>query len=66
MYKKVKLINNDCLPILMLLYTMLYIVLACLMLLAALSNAVYFYNAFFTIDFCKCFLLLALSWFIDT
>ena len=48
--KKVKLINHDCLPILMLLYTMLYIVLAYLvlyivpaylMLLAALSNAVF-------------------------
>ena len=37
--KKVKLINHDCLPILMLLYIMLYIVLAYLMLLAALSNA---------------------------
>ena len=30
--KKVKLINHDCLPILMLLYIMLYIVLAYLML----------------------------------
>ena len=39
-YKKVKLINNDCLPILVLLYIMLYIVLAYLMLFAALSNAV--------------------------
>ena len=47
--KKVKLINHDCLPILMLLYIMLYIVLdylmlhivlAYLMLFAALSNAV--------------------------
>ena len=47
--KKVKLNNHDCLPILMLLYIMLYIVLAylmlyivlaCLMLFAALSNAV--------------------------
>ena len=33
--KKVKLINHDCLPILMLLYIMLYIMLAYLMLLAA-------------------------------
>ena len=32
-FKKVKLINHDCLPILMLLYIMLYIVLAYLMLL---------------------------------
>ena len=31
--KKVKLINNDCLPILMLLYIVLYIMLAYLMLL---------------------------------
>ena len=56
---------NDCLPILML----LYIMLAYLMLLAALSNAVFLYIAFFSffaIDFCKCFLFHALSWFIDT
>ena len=46
-YKKVKLINHDCLPILMLLYIMLYIMLAFLILLAALANAVCFYNAFF-------------------
>ena len=46
--KKVKLINHDCLPILML----LYIMLAYSMLLAALSNAVCLYNAFFSaIDF---------------
>ena len=51
--KKVKLINHDCLPILML----LYIMLAYLMLFAALSNVVCLYNAFFAIDFCKCFLL---------
>ena len=41
-----KLINHDCLPISMLLYIMLYILLAYLMLLAALSNAVCLYNAF--------------------
>ena len=45
--KKVKLINHDCLPILLLLYIMLYIMLAYLMLLAALSNAVCLYNASF-------------------
>ena len=50
--QKVKLINHDCLPILM-----LYIMLVYLMLLAALSNAVCLYNALFCIDFCKCFLL---------
>ena len=44
--------NVVCLPILMLLYIMLYIVL-----FAALTNAVCLYNAsFFVIDFCKCFL----------
>ena len=40
-------INHDCLPILMLLYIMLYIVLAYLMMLAALSNAVCLHNASF-------------------
>ena len=45
--KKVKIINHDCLPILML----LYIMLAYLMLFAALSNAVCFNNVF-------CFFLL--------
>ena len=44
--KKVRLINHDCLPILML----LYIMLAYLMLFAALSNAVCLYNAFFLIS----------------
>ena len=57
--KKVKLINHDFLPILMLLYIMLYIVLAYLMLyivlaylmlFAALSNAVCLDNASF---FCQ-------------
>ena len=52
MHKKYKLINHDCLPILMLLYIMLYIMLAYLMLFAALSNAVCLYNGFFAIDFC--------------
>ena len=41
--QKVKLINHDCLPLLML----LYIMLSYLMLLAALFNAVCLYNAFF-------------------
>ena len=57
--KNNKLINHDCLPILVLLYIMLYIMLAYLMLLAALSNAVCLHNAFFlffAIDFSKCFL----------
>ena len=49
----------------MLLYIMLYVMLTYLMLFAALSNAVCLYNAFFAIDFCKCFLFHALSWFID-
>ena len=66
--KKVKLINHDCLPISMLFYIMLYVMPAYLMLFAALSNAVCLYNTFFffAIDFCKCFLFHALSWFIDT
>ena len=63
--KKVKLINHDCLPILMLLYIMLYVMLAYLMLFAALSNAVCT-MLFFAVDFCKCFLFHALFWFIDT
>ena len=62
MYKKVGLTNHDFLPILVLLYLML----ACLMLFAALSNAVYLHNAFFAIDFCKCFLFHVLSWLIHT
>ena len=46
----------------MLLYIMLYIVLAYLMLFAALTNAVCLYNAsFFAIDFCKCFLFSCLD-----
>ena len=42
----------------MLLYIMLYIVLAYLMLFAALTNVVCLNNAssFFVIDLCKCFL----------
>ena len=52
-FNNVKIINHDCLPILML----LYIMLAYLMLFAALSNAVCLYNAsFFANDLCKCFL----------
>ena len=55
--KKVKLINHDCLFILILLYILLHIVLAYLMLFVALSIAVCLHNAsFFAIDFCKCFL----------
>ena len=62
-YKKVKLINNDCLPIFML----FFIMLAYLMLLAALSNAVCLYNAFFLLlIFANAFCFHALSWFIDT
>ena len=54
--EKVKVINHDCLPILMLLYIMLHIMLAYLLLFVALSNAVCLYNAFFAIDISKCFL----------
>ena len=66
MYKKVKLINHDSRPILML----LYIMLAYLMLFAALSNAVCLYDAFFLFFllfiFANAFCFHALSWFIDT
>ena len=56
--EKVKLINHDCLSILML----LHIMLAYIMLFAALFNAVCLYNAFFAIDILKyilysCFVL---------
>ena len=55
--KKSQIYNHDCLPILMLLFVMLYIVLAYLMLFAALSSAVCLHNAsFFVIDFGKCIL----------
>ena len=65
--KKVKLINHDCLPILMLLYIMLYIVLAYLVLFAALSNAVCLYNAsFLPMIYAIAFYFNVLSWFIDT
>ena len=47
--KNVRLINHDCLPILM----QLYIMLAYIMLFAALSNPVCLHNVFFAIDFCK-------------
>ena len=65
--KKVKLINHDCLPILMLLYIMLYIVLAYLMLFAALSNAVCLHNAsFLPMVSANAFYFHVLSWFIYT
>ena len=55
------------LPILMLLYIMLYIVLAYLMLFAALSNAVCLYNAsFLPMISANAFYFHVLSWFIDT
>ena len=67
--KKVKLINHDCLPILMLLYIMLYIVLAYLMLFAALTNAVCLNNAsfflFFSLICAIAFYFHALSLFIS-
>ena len=50
MYEKVKLINHDCLPILMI----LYIMRAYLMLFAALFNAVCLYYAFFTLFIVLC------------
>ena len=48
----------------MLLYIMLYIVLAYLMLFAALTNAVCLNNAsFFVIDLCKCFVFVYFFFF---
>ena len=64
--KIVKLINHDCLPILMLLYIMLYLMLAYIMLLAALSNAVCLHNAFLLLILGNACCFHALSWFIDT
>ena len=66
MLKKVKLINHDCLPISMQLYTMMCIMLAYLMLFTSLSSAASLQNAylhfyFLGIDFCKCFLFHKLS-----
>ena len=64
--KKVKLINHACLPILMLLYIMLYIVLAYLMLLAAVTNAVCLHNAsFLPLISANAFYFHALSLFIS-
>ena len=61
--KKVKLINHDCLPMLIL----LYIMLAYLTLFAALSNAACLHNAsFFLLIFANAFCYHALSLFIDT
>ena len=57
--KKFKLINHDCLPILMLLHIMLYIMLAYLMLFVCII-------LFLAIDFLTAFFHHALSWFIDT
>ena len=51
----------------MLLYIMLYIMLAYLMLFAALSNAVCLFNAsFLPLISANAFCFHALSWFIDT
>ena len=48
-------------------YLVLYIVLAYLMLFAALSNAVYLHNAsFLPMVYANAFYFHALSWFIDT
>ena len=69
--KNVKLINHDCLPILMLhivlAYLMLHIVRAYLMLFAALSNAVCLHNAsFLPMISANALYFHVLSWFIDT
>ena len=60
--KKSNELHCDCLPILMLLHIMLYIMFAYLMLFAALFIAVCLYNAsFLPLTFAN-----ALSWLIDT
>ena len=65
--KKVKLIKHDWLPILMLLYIMLYIVLAYLMLFAALTKSVCLYNASsLPVISAIAFYFHVLSWFIYT
>ena len=65
--KKVQLINHDCLPILMQLCIMLFIVLVYLMLFAALSNAVCLHNvSFLPMISAIAFYFHDLSWFIDT
>ena len=50
----------------MLLYIMPYIMLAYIMLLAALSNAVCLYNAFLPFISANAFCFHALAWSIDT
>ena len=53
--RKVKLINHDCLPILMLMHIMLYIMLSYLTLLAVLFSAVCLYDAFLLLTFANAF-----------
>ena len=65
--KKGKLINLGRLPTSLLLYIMMYIMLAYIMLLTALSNAVCLQKAYFLpliFENASCFH--DLSWFIDT
>ena len=60
-------LHRDYLPILVLLYIMLYTMLTYLMLATALFNDVCLNNAyFFAIDFSRCSLFHVLSWVIDT
>ena len=61
--KKVKVINHDCLSILMLLYV-LCIMLAYLMLYTALSDAVCLRNAFLPLIFASAFCFHALSYLV--
>ena len=59
--KTAKLIKHNCLPILMPLYIMPYIMLAYLMLLAALSSTVCLHNVYlFAIESCKSFMFTCL------
>ena len=65
--KKVKLINHNNLPTLMLMYIMLHVMLAYLMLFAVLSNADFLHSAFLyvTFVFMLCLCLLTHSLFIS-
>ena len=65
-YEKGILINNDYLPILVLLYIMLCIIIAYLMLFAGLCNAVCILRIFLPLIFANAFCFHALSWIIDT
>ena len=63
--KKNELINHDCLPIIMLLYVMLYIMLTYLMLFVCIMLLLLFYY-FLPFISANAFCFHSLSWSIDT